>query len=84
MIKIMLETEFKTLMQGGKYVNADLLWKGIYICSKPFLYSKDETIEKMIERAEQVKDMVETNFNSDKFIENLQKCELVKIFVTFS
>jgi len=78
----MLETEFKALMYCGMYVNANLLEKGIYTCVKPFIYSKDETIESMIDRVNQMKDMTGASFISDKYFESLQQCELVKIFLT--
>ncbi len=53
----MKETEFKALMYCGQYVDANLLDNGVYVCSKPFIYSKDETIETMIERGRMMKDM---------------------------
>ena len=78
----MLETEFKALMYCGMYVDANLLQKGIYTCDKPFIYSKDETIESMIERGKQMKDMTGASFIGDKYFESLRQCELVKMFVT--
>jgi hypothetical protein len=78
----MLQTEFKALMHCGMYVDANLLQKGIYTCAKPFIYSKDETIESMIQRGKQMKDMTGASFIGDKYFESLQQCELVKIFVT--
>jgi hypothetical protein len=78
----MLETEFKALMHCGMYVDANLLQKGIYTCDKPFIYSKDETIETMVERGKLMKDMTGASFMGDKYFESLQQCELVKIFVT--
>lgn len=77
-----METEFKALMYCGVYVDANLLQKGIYTCEKPFIYSKDETIESMIERRKQMKYMPGSIFIGDKYFESLQKCELVKIFIT--
>ena len=64
------------------YVDATLLQKGVYTCDKPFIYSKDETIESMIERGKQMKDITGASFITDKYFESLQQCELVKIFVT--
>lgn len=78
----MIETEFKALMHRGMFVDTNLLAKGIYTCDKPFIYSKNETIESMVERGKQMKDMTGESFISDKYFENLQQCELVKIFVT--
>ena len=37
-------------MYCGQYVDVNLLEKGIYTCSKPFIYKKDETIGTIIER----------------------------------
>ena len=78
----MLETEFKALMHCGMFVDANLLEKGIYTCDKPFIYAKDETIESMLERGNQMKNMIGAGFISDKYFESLQQCELVKIFIT--
>jgi len=80
----MLETEFKALMRCGMYIDANLLEKGIYICEKPFIYSKNETIENMVKQGEQMKDMTEVSFISDKYFENLRQCDLVKIFLTLA
>jgi hypothetical protein len=66
------------------YVDANLLQKGIYTCDKPFIYSKDETIESMIERGKQMKDMTGVSFIGDKYFDSLQQCELVKMFVTIA
>lgn len=78
----MLETEFKALMYCGIYVNVNLLEEGIYACEKPFIYLKDETIESMVDRGNRIKDMNGVGFISDKYFDNLRKCELVKIFLT--
>lgn len=78
----MLETEFKALMHCGMYVDANLLQIGIYTCDKPFIYSKDETIESMVERGKQMKDIKGASFIGNKYFESLQQCELVKMFVT--
>ncbi len=75
------ETEFKALMHCGQYVDANLLENGIYACEKPFIYSKDETIETMIERGKMMKDM--TSFISDRYFDNLKHCQLVPILITF-
>jgi hypothetical protein len=80
----MLETEFKALMHCGMYVDANLLQKGVYTCDKPFIYSKDETIESMVERGKQMKGAAGASFIGDKYFESLQQCELVKTFVTIT
>jgi len=75
----MIETEFKALMFLDQYVDANLLEKGIYTCSRPFLYSKEETIEDLISRGKRMKDMGGNCFISDKYFEYLKVCELVSI-----
>lgn len=75
----MKETEFKILMNCGQYVDTNLLEKGIYACSKPFIYAKDETIENMIERGRMMKDMTGASFISEKYFDNLKQCQLVPI-----
>lgn len=70
----MKETEFKALMYCGQYVDANLLDNGVYVCSKPFIYSKDETIETMIERGRMMKDMTGVSFISEKYFDNLKQC----------
>lgn len=65
----MKETEFKALMHCGQYVDTNLLEKGIYACSKPFIYAKDETIETMIERGRMTKDMTGASFISEKYFD---------------
>ena len=78
----MKETEFKALMHCGKYVDANLLEKGIYACTKPFIYSKDETIETMIERGRMMKDMTGASFINEHYFESLKQCQLVPILIT--
>lgn len=75
----MNETMFKILMHSGIYVDSNLLEKGIYATCKPILYSKNETIELMIERGKRMKDMTGANFMSEKYFENLRQCELVNV-----
>lgn len=77
----MKETEFKALIHCGQYVDANLLEKGIYTCSKPFIYTKNETIENMIRRGRMMKDMTGESFISEKYFDNLLKCELVSILI---
>lgn len=78
----MKETEFKVLMYCGQYVDANLLEKGIYTCQKPFIYSKDETIETMIERGRVMKDMTGASFASERYFDSLKQCQLVPILIT--
>lgn len=75
------ETKFKILTNTGFYVDANLLHKGIYFCSVPFIYSKNETIENMIKRAELSKDMTGKMFTPEKYFESLKQCELTEITI---
>lgn len=77
----MIETEFKALMHTGAYIDANLLHKGIYSCTKPFIYSKEETIESLVERSKRMKDMSRAAFINETYFKNLQECTLVPIFV---
>jgi len=78
----MKETEFKALMHLGQYVDANLLEKGIYMCSKPFIYAKDESIETLVQRGMEMKDMAGISFISEKYFDSLRKCQLVPILIT--
>jgi hypothetical protein len=78
----MLETEFKALMYLGRYIDDNLLHEGIYISQKPFIYSNDDTIEGLVEQGKRMKDLSGAQIVSDKYLENLKQCELVKILVT--
>lgn len=75
----MREIKFKALMYLGKYVDANLLGNGIYVCSKPFLYNKEETIETLINQARLVQDMISGSFFSEDYFDNLRKCQLVEL-----
>ena len=78
----MKDKEFKALMNCGQYVDANLLEKGIYYCSKPFIYSKEETIETLIERGKMIKDITLKCFITEKYFDNLKQCQLVPILIT--
>lgn len=78
----MKETTFKVLIHSGNYVDTNLLWNGIYVSSVPFLYSKDETIESLIERATWSKCMNGNDFLSESYANNLKKCQLVEVSLT--
>lgn len=69
-------------MYLGIYVNVNLLEKGIYMSAIPFLYSEQETIENLIERGEELQKRFGLNYPSDKYFENLKRCELVTVSLT--
>lgn len=76
----MKETNFKVLMHCGVYVDANMLVKGIYECTKPFIYDNDETIESMIETAEKLKDLFGSQYIiNERYFENLKQCQLIDV-----
>ena len=77
-----METTFKVLMHCGEYVDVSMLEKGVYSTNRPYLYCKDTTIESLIENAELMKSISSYLFQSDKYFDNLQKCELVEVYLT--
>lgn len=78
----MEKTEFKALMYCGEYVNTNLLEKGIYACDKPFIYHKDETIDTLIQRGKNIKDMTGATIMPEIYFDNLRMCQLVPISIT--
>jgi len=78
----MKETQFKALMHCGQYVDANQLERGIYTCSKPFLYDKHETIKTMIDTAIKVQDMMGKHHITEKYFDNLKQCQLTPILIT--
>ena len=72
---------FKALMHCGVYVDIYMLEKGIYATKKPFLCSKNDTIETLIERVRVMRDMTCSDYASDRYFENLSKCELVDVCI---
>lgn len=75
-----MNTEFKVLTHLGQYVDANLLTKGIYSASKPFIYPIDTTIELLIAMGQQMKDLAGNNFINEKYFECLNQCELIPIY----
>lgn len=77
----MKETNFKVLMYMDKYVDANLLYTGIYWRTVPNLYPKDDTIETLIERGRAIKDMDGNSLITEEYIQNLKECQLVPIVI---
>jgi len=75
----MKQTKFKALVYGGMYVNVNLLEKGIYCCSKPYLYNMDETIETLTEKFKNIENVYSV---SDSYFENLKQCKMVELFIS--
>lgn len=77
----MRETEFKVLTYCGEYVDVNRLDQGIYITSIPPLYSKEETVESMVDRAEDIQDMIGHWNISEEYFKNLRQCKLVSVII---
>lgn len=77
----MKETNFKVLMYMDKYVDANLLYTGIYWRTVPNLYPIDDTIETLIERGMAIKDMDGNSLITEEYIQNLKECQLVPIVI---
>ena len=77
----MKEIKFKVLMYMGVFADALLLEKGIYGCTKPYIYSMDETMDTAIEKARKFQHMVTTGFITETYFENLKQCELVPVVI---
>ena len=78
----MIETEFLALMHCGQYVDANLLEKGIYTTSKPFIYDKKTTIDGLKHQVSLMMDMMGQKFVSDKYLSNLEQCQLVPVNIS--
>lgn len=78
----MNETHFKTLMHLGAFVNENLLQSGIYQIIKPYIYSKDTTIDILEQQGREFKDMLGNQVISENYFENLKQCELVDITIS--
>lgn len=59
------------------YVDARRLEKGIYTCDKPFIYSKDKTIDELINNTKKVQLLAGDWCFSEQYFENLKQCQLV-------
>lgn len=77
----MKEINFKTLMYMGHYVDTNLLGDGIYWSAKPYIYSMDETIESLIQKAETFKVEMRADYISEDYFENLKQCQLVPVVI---
>ena len=81
----MIETEFKVLMFAGTHVDYNLLDKGIYTSSTPNkLYPRDQTLTDLVRYYGDYMSGIPTIFGglSERFLENLRKCELVTVHLT--
>lgn len=54
-----------------------MLEKGIYTSSIPFIYDKQTTIDDLKSKVQYMIDKMGTSFVSEKYLLNLDKCDLV-------
>lgn len=76
-----METKFKTLVHNGEYVDPNMLDDGIYVSEKPFLYSKDDTLEKLIKRGRGIGDFIDIYYVSEDYFKNLEQCQLIGVTI---
>ena len=77
----MTNTRFKTMMYNGEYVDVNLLNKGIYACSKPFIYDREDTIESLVDRAIKSNGVIGSLFFSKAYLANLKECTLEHMLI---
>lgn len=71
---------YKVITYANTFINYDMLGEGIYSTSLPILFSKETTIEYLVETFMKF----ENNSNYGKiFTENLLKCELKEITLSY-
>lgn len=75
----MKQQRFKVLMYDNIYVDISLLEKGIYESPSPYLYSIDETIESIQERARMINEKMNMELISKRYFDNFKLCRLEKV-----
>jgi len=72
-----MENEFKVLTYANQYMDANRLHEGLYPCFIPFIYSKDASIDKLLEQAQNIRDKMGVWHINDKYFEMLKQCVLI-------
>ncbi len=78
-----METTFTTITYKGKFVNTNLLEKGIYFQTTPILYDKNMSLEKLIANYKIIANQLSDLKISNRYFENLALCELTTVSLTF-
>ena len=78
-----MKKQFKTLFYINGFVDQNMLSKGIYFRKTPIIYDKDLTIEKLIEYHKKTSLDIFREELSNEYLENLSKCELKLITITY-
>ena len=68
-------------MYQNQYVDINLLGKGIYACSKPFLFDFNENIQSLINKAIDIQDKMGKHHIPDSYFKNLKECDMVHVFI---
>lgn len=74
---------FYVLTYCGQFIDERLLQNGLYTTSVPKLYSKETTIDLMIQQGRTIVDMTGNQFIEESYFENLSKCELTEVQLSF-
>lgn len=70
---------FFVLTYAGQFMDVNMLQQGLYATDVPELYSKDTTIELMIQQGRTITDITGNQFISETYFENLSKCKLTEV-----
>lgn len=58
------------------YVERNILMEGLYSSATPYLFSKDDTIEKIVQRSQVISEIMKL---PEEYFINLKKCKLVPV-----
>jgi hypothetical protein len=79
----MNNNEYLTLVYCGRYIDVNLLERGIYFSKRPFIYEKGTTIDMLCDKYLEMVGSLGMVFDVDSYINNLRSCELVRIGIVF-
>lgn len=74
---------FLVLTHSNQFIDASMLYKGLYATNIPTLYDKDNTVELMINNGKRMIDIMGVAFLGEQYFENLAKCKLTPITLSF-
>lgn len=77
--KRLVVRSFYVLTHCGQFIDERLLQKGLYATSVPKLYSKETTIDLMIQQGRTIVDMTGNQFIEESYFDNLSKCKLTEV-----
>lgn len=70
---------FFVLTYAGQFMDTNMLQQGLYATDVPKLYSKETSIELMIQQGRTITDMTGNQFISEAYFENLSKCKPTEV-----